>query len=498
MMRVQLTLAVTLLLLAAGCTDPQPSVLLITVDSLRADTAVAQVDGKPIAPRLAALTKDSLVYESVTSPAPWTTPSCMSLMTGLPAFAHGVETHDRALASSVETLAERFKAAGYRTGAVVPAVTLREAYGFDRGFERFVFESYGHRRISSPGLSGQVRNLIDRWKGEPFFIWVHYWDPHYDYNPPAPFDQSFPAGAEPHSTEVQCLKWWPAPVDENGAAYLRAQFRGEVRYWDDYLGELLDAADALDQEVVVAVSADHGEAFLEHGWLGHTNRVDEVLVHVPLVLHAPGRVAPGQVSRPVSLTGLGATLLDVSGVGSEGFGAVPPLPLHGAETVDTPPVMTRTLRRGCYTAWREESLKYVLDHRSCSESLFDLDADPGEMADLAALRPEDTVRLRQSLAARLDALTALGVPRAMLPREGQEEAEALLRSLGYVAGGGGAAGGGQAPLPQSCRPASAVQTGQDTRDVPRDSFGDLAPPPCPPDGALECLSRLAAANPSSR
>ncbi len=476
--RIAVLLGVLLALATAGCGERRPNVLFISIDSFRYDELGATRNGKEVTPRIAAFAREALVYERATSAAPWTTPSVMAMMTGLPPAAHGVDRHDRSLASAVPTLAERFRAAGYRTAGFAPAVTLRPEYGFGRGFELYDYQQYGHDRVSSPELAGKVIHRVETWKDEPFFAWVHLWDPHYNYNPPPPWDAAFRRGKKPRSTRINCLKWVPDPVTPEEAEWLRGQFEGEVLYTDRYVGEMLDALDRLgiaDRTIVVIV-ADHGEAFLEHHWLGHTNRVDETLVHVPLLLRGPG-VTPGRIRSRVSTVQIGATLLRLAGLDPAGFGMAPPLPLDSAGARGRP-ALAETERRGCFTALVADRYKLVIDHRTCRASLFDLVEDPGETRDLADGMPGKVDELRGLLAARVEEIRARGVPRAMLPREIVEEAEARLRSIGYMAGGPG----------DGSRRKDRFECDGVVLEGPRDAFGDVqATPPCPADGVAACL-----------
>ncbi|GAB4376220.1 MAG: sulfatase-like hydrolase/transferase [Acidobacteriota bacterium] len=478
-------LSILLLLAAlAGCSSERPSVLLISIDSLRADEPGRVVGGQPVSPTLDALAAQAVVYEDAVAPAPWTTPSMMSIMTGLDSAAHGVEEHDRALASSVETLAERFRRAGYRTVAIVPAVTLRGEYGFSRGFEEYEFESFGHDRISSPSLIGKLRYRLEQWRDEPFFAWIHLWDPHYNYIPQPPWDAAFVRGQEPSNRDVQCLKWVRNPVSPDEAEFLRGLYEGEIRFTDDWIARLFETIRGLGLEdrLIVAIVGDHGESFLEHGYLGHTNNVHAPNVRVPLMLRAPGRLAPGRVRRSVSTAGLGRTLLDLAGIGGADFGALPALPLPGSPDPAGGPwaaPLTRTIRRGCQVGLVDGSLEYILDARTCAERLVDLAADPAGRADVTSERPDDLARLRRVLAERWQAIEALRVPRASMPAEIVEQARDQLRTLGYVAAGGGGPDAGGDVAHVGCA---------QVRPKGRDAFGDvIVDEPCPDGAVRRCL-----------
>ncbi len=493
----RLALLLLLLLSASllGCADSRPRLLIVSIDSLRADRLRYGDDGESLAPHLEALASESLVYRHAWSSAPWTTPSMMSVMTGLPAAAHRVDDHDRALSREIPTLAESFRRAGYRTAAYVPAVTLRPEFGFGRGFEEYDYEEYGHRRVSTPSLLGKVLHRIDAWNDDgPWLIWVHLWDPHYNYLPPAPYDLRYLRGDAPASAEVQCLKWYKNPVTTGEGEYLAGQYDGEIAFTDHQLGELLGELEerGLAEDTIVALFADHGEAFLEHGWLGHTNRVDETLLHVPLMIRYPGKLEPGTQESPQSLASLANTLLRLAGLPEESAFA-PALPLAEPSDVSRSkvpmaepselgrpaPPLAETRRRGCFTALIDSRFKYVLDQNSCDEELFELSSDPLERKNLAGLQPQELLRLRQELLRQLREIETRRYPRAMLPPEIREEAQKRLRSVGYIGGGETSSEEmGEDPC------AGALAGGLDT-------FGDRnSAIRCPERGALDCLDRL--------
>jgi arylsulfatase A-like enzyme len=476
---------VTALIALAGCErEPEsapPSVLLITMESMRADQLGDSWRGRPVTPRLDELAARGVVYQHAVSPAPWTTPAVTSILTGHPAPAHGLEEHDRALAEEVEVVAERFRAAGYRTAAFVSAATLRPAFGLNRGFEIYDYENFGHERISSPSLTGKVQHRLQQWQDERFFIWVHLWDPHYNYRPQPPYDTRFERGDKPEREDVQRLKWTRNPVTEAEADYLYGQYQGEVAYTDHHVGKMLDTLEELGlrDELIIAVVGDHGEAFLEHGWLGHTNRLDEVNVHVPLVIQTPDLAEPASVSEPVSAAQLPRTLLEQADLPSSDFGSVPSLPNlrdgsgdQGRDAPDRLP-LAQTRRRGCLTGIVEVGLKLVVDQCSCEMSLYDLREDPGEKQNLADASPDDVDRLARLMRRELERAEALDLPHAPLPEDAQREVMSALRALGYVEEEGG-------------EKLAVCEVAEDARR--RDTFGDLiARGPCPPAGALECL-----------
>lgn len=434
-------------LVCGGCTGEEgagpdgPNLLIISIDSLRADHLSAAGYGRDVTPRLDAFLAEGTWFSNAVSAAPWTTPSMMSMMTGLEAEAHQVQAPDFALAPEAVTLAERLQDAGYRTAAVVPAVTLGPHFGFAQGFERYEAFNYGHNRLTSRRLNAAARRLIESEDPRPWFVWVHYWDPHYNYNPPEPEASRYPTAFTPEPGtryNVAELKRHPSPLRPEEVDYLLAQYDAEIRYNDRFLGELLDLLETRgeDGNTLVILLADHGEAFQEHGWLGHTNRVDETLIHVPLAFRWPGAIRAGaRVEGQVGLVDLLPTVLDLLGLDpreNEVMGRSLAATLRDGAPVEERALASMTVRRGAWYSLRLPPLKYVLDFESCEARLYDLDADPGETRDVAGARPGELERLASLAAERLALARSVGLP-ALRPGQESEETLEMLVALGYVA-----------------------------------------------------------------
>ena len=387
------------------------SVLLVTIDTLRADRLGCYGDTAARTPRLDALAAQGTLFERAFTPAPITLPAHASLFTGLIPPAHGVRGNGAfALAPGKPTLAEALRAHGLATGAFVGGFPLSRRFGLDRGFDH-----YDDRLAKAAGVNFDFaeRRAVDvvtaalAWLAGhpgPVFAWVHLFDPHAPYAPPAAF---------------------ATPGDP---------YRGEIASVDAAVGRLLDAWDARPERSAVAVTADHGEAFGEHGEESHSLFVYDVTLHVPLIVRGPQVAAGRRADEPVSLTDLAATLIALAGAPRALPGSNILAPARGRA------LYAETLAPRLDFGWsdlrsvREGRYKLI---RAPRPELYDVVADPAESRDLAGSEPATVSRL----AAALDGvLAAAGEGESR--RDVDPETAERLRALGYVqaplAGGTGA------------------------------------------------------------
>lgn len=408
---------------------PRPaSVLLITLDTTRADHLGCYGRAGDPTPNLDALASHGVTFRQAYSHVPLTFPSHTSMLTGRLPTHHGVRDNGGfVLGADVPTLAERFAAAGHRTGAFVSAFVLDHRFGLARGFATY------HDRVPPPlaadqgdpsGRSVRAAETVDRalsWLGaepaRPFFLWVHLFDPHHPYEPPEPF----------------------------ATRYAQDPYAGEIAYMDAELGRLLKAvADRGGPPILVAVMGDHGEGLGDHEEMTHGYFIYGNTQHVPLLLSLPGALPEGLsiegLARGVDLA---PTLLELAGLPSlpqaDGTSLVPSL--TSRRTGDAGPVYLESYQPRFW--WGAQELLGLRSGRwlfveAPRPELYDVAADPGERSNLAALRPAELESLRQ----RLRALAAGGAP-GPGPRM-DPETERNLEALGYL---GASAAATEGPLP---------------------------------------------------
>ena len=307
------------------------NLLLVTIDTLRADRVGSYGHVRATTPHLDALARGGVLFEQAYTVSPTTLPAHASLFTGQPPSVHRVHQNGSVLADEATTLAEHLAGAGYQNGAFVSSFVVDRRFGLAQGFEHFDdnfvrndaqvapgTEWNGQRiplafdRIGAATVDRALAWLARRRPERPVFLWVHLFDPHQPLVPKEPFASEFARG------EVD-------PVER-----LQDAYDAEVRYADEQLGRLIEAfeAHAAGTPPLIAVTSDHGEGLWDHGWLEHGALLYDEAVRIPMVLNRPGHLPAGlRIAPPVSLMDLGPTLLELAGLpgyhGIQGQSLVP-------------------------------------------------------------------------------------------------------------------------------------------------------------------------------
>jgi arylsulfatase A-like enzyme/Flp pilus assembly protein TadD len=386
-------------------------VILITIDTLRADAVGFDGNTRGTTPNLDRLASEGRVFTSAHSHNVITLPSHTNILTGMLPYQHGVrENAGFRLSPKIPTAATRLKAKGYATGAFVGAYVLDSRYGLGHDFDVYN-ELYRHLDeqfefdIQQARAEDVVKAALEWYRGEkgkPRFLWVHLYDPHAPYEPPQAYKVRYPDDF----------------------------YLGEVSYADAALAPLLEAAKAIQPPPLVIVTGDHGEARGDHGELTHGLFCYEATLHVPLFAWCPGLVAPGRDAVPARHIDILPTILDA-------IGEPVPKELTGQSLL---PVERKEAQEGSYfealsaafnRGWAPlrglaaQGEKYI---DLPIPELYNLPSDPGEANNLVPVGPDALRRLRKRL---------LELPEAPHERGtiGSEEA-AKLRSLGYLTGSG--------------------------------------------------------------
>ncbi len=320
----------------------QPNVLLIGIETLRADHVGCLGYDRETIPTLDRLAHEGILCTRTLSTSGWTLPSVMSVMTSLYPNVHQTQTYKDRLPGEVTTLAEVLKANGYTTVGFVSNPVLDGKHGFSDGFEFYddftisldagldIFAKHSEilndQQLVNTGelVTQMASHWLQRNQDEPFFMFVFYFDPHYDYIPPVPFDTKFDPnyvgdmdGRGIHKEPRRSQQ----PSDRD-LQHLLALYDGEIRYTDGCMAELLRvfAKSGTLKNTVVVLFGDHGDEFYEHGKTAHGRTLYEEIIHIPLVFWGPGRFPSGKrISAVTSQVDIMPTILDYLGVPHEGL-----------------------------------------------------------------------------------------------------------------------------------------------------------------------------------
>lgn len=451
------TLAVLILFAGSGCErngetaakkrTVRPNVILIILDTTRADRFGCYGNDLGLTPGIDKLAATGVRFENAFAHAPWTLPSTASLLTSRLPSSHGAGGRVQSftpLADSVATLAGQFKSAGYKTAAIINVFFLTERFGLTRGFDHvdyFEDTTNEHMRPAAETTDAAIQWLSTSSTG-PVFAMVHYFDPHLIYAPPAEFREQF---ADPRDRNqgqplfgnrrdmvklrTGEIKTSDLPIDR-----LEKLYNGEIAYTDQQVTRLIDwlKSSGMYDDTIVVITSDHGEEFLEHGGYEHGHTLYNELLHVPLIIAGCDVPSGVNANDVVGLMDVAPTLLRLAGIDSCNS-------FHGQDLTpafDRAPLLDRAVfSEG--NMWDESW--YALHHDNHKlitipagdkslAMLFDLAVDPGEKTDIATRHESTAKRL---LADMVLILRAASTTRSK-PVDFTDTEWERLRALGYV------------------------------------------------------------------
>jgi len=446
--------------LAFGCgrqpAEPVDHVLLITVDTLRADRIDAFGGSFGLTPHLDALAQQSVRFETAYAAAPFTLPSVAALMTGTAPEALGVYRNESTVPDAVPTLASRLRSAGWQTHAVVSNFVLRSSSGIDLGFERFD-DSFPQRevvrlwpeRIAVDTTDAALEQLdaCALRSDAPCFLWVHYQDPHGPYTPPDGFlepelqkqarlpDAARELPVSPNHLGHGAIPTYQVIDGHRDIGFYRASYHAEIRYLDTEIGRLLRALDerGLTERSLVVFAADHGEGLGEEDyWFAHGEYLNDALVRVPLLFRVPGR-PPRARSDVAALTDVLPTMLaaldlEPTTPGPDGRDLLAP----GAEKESSRPYFAAldSARHRRYGLVEGEFKLVVTEQDGIGRA--QLSRRGRDAVDMTAAAPQVVASMRRHLNRIRDQLRRNARPEVLQDLSTQDREN--LRALGYVEG----------------------------------------------------------------
>lgn len=443
---------------------PQQHILLLTVDTLRADALSSNSADAPETPAMDALASDGIRFTNAHSPSSWTVPALASIMTGLSPL-----THDTRGLGGIDdaclTLAEIFVQRGYFTGAIGMNPQFHPGgRNMEQGFARYRWfprldasdSSFGTmilRKIFPKRwpLEADTTTLVDqaiRWyqsnATQRTFLWLHIFDPHLPYTPPSRYLTERPEGTptsegfDPTHFNVTMMRF-DDQTPEAERESIRDFYRAEVRYVDDEIGRLVKFLkdNNLYDDMLIAFTADHGEELWEHGGFAHGHTLHAEVIRVPMIVKPPNFSNPVAIEEPVSTINILPTLLNLCGIDlsdltADGSSLVP-MWSPGAESNPQPIFIADTLFAGDQRSVIHEGYKLIVKPDQNESELYNLASDPGEYENLIDSDPERAQQLRDLLndfeARAAIQRDALGI--STFDAQFNKKAIDQLRSLGY-------------------------------------------------------------------
>jgi arylsulfatase A-like enzyme len=468
----------------SGSTAGKPNVVLIVMDTVRADHLSVYGYERETTPNLNVLARDSAIYTHAQSAADITLTSHASLFTGMYPSWHGAycqppeAAYGRELSKKVPTVTEILRGRGYSTLGVAANLYLRSEFGLERGFQEFriprpvpvlsdegryqlrrsmrrvlnlVTDTSQFDRLYSRGedINRDFFSTLEHYReaNAPFFGFLNYMDAHFPYIPPAPFDHIFPGKVSTipqddfERPQLSILAGGPVPADYR--TYWLSQYDGGIAYLDAQIGKIvagLKQRDLYDNTMIV-VTSDHGEAFGERHRVEHGNSPYQNLLHVALLIKYPRAARRGVVADAVSLIDVAPTILNATGFPippsmqgrsllDQALGQTAPFGRELFSETFPCPVMQPAECAGCsariVVSW---PFKYIAFNTG-KKQLFNLEADPDENHELAGAATPETARLTSDLSAWMKTIPVQSKQRVQLSPEEMKR----LKSLGYVGG----------------------------------------------------------------
>ncbi len=426
------------------------NVVLIVVDTERADSTTPYGADRPTTPFFKRIAKQGILFKNAFSPAPWTVPAMFSMMTGLYPSEHGAKKNDNArfrsppvLPDQALTLAEYLKDNGYTTFGINTNYTLQPKFGFAQGFDRFIGKKFAFFPFPNLALDSLIPEIQ---KAPSTFVWLHYFDPHQPFHTYSPWfgswnDSSFGSyidlisdlslrmyrkklnfepgdpvlpehaemvhnfivkfsGGRMFSRVYEMFRAMPELLTDNYYRFVKAAYLSSIRKTDEAIKEAFVSL-GVDNKTLVIITSDHGEEFLDHGDFGHhITSLYQELIHVPLVILLPGREKAGSViEAPVSTLDIMPTVIDILELPiPKELSGQSLKPLIKGKKVSTGPIYSEVdTVSGQLRCVIDYPWKYIHDTKNKTSELYNLKSDPQEKTNLNKNMDERTSAMHKTL-----------------------------------------------------------------------------------------------------
>jgi len=425
-----------LLLCSSGCTDnkpkpiskPKQNVILIVVDTLRADHLGCYGYKKDITPNLDKLAADGILYKRAISTAPWTLPAIGSILSSQYPSALGIYDSPDSLNPKFPLLPKILKKHGYSTNGIISCSMLTKNLGFGKGFDQYHEEvANEHKSITSPMITDKAISFLKKSVDDPFFLFLHYFDPHYAFHKHPEFDFSDQDynGAVKNGEDIISIWKKRKNLLNSDIEYLISLYDSEIAFTDAYIGKLIDELKRLklyDNSLII-FTADHGEEFMERGWIGHSIHLYQELIHVPMIIKPPrsetAASVTGECDAYVGTVDITPTVLSHLGLELSNNFEGSPLNLSAPNLEKSRAIFSETFNSQEHrenesidpVALRciiKDGFKLVLDQNRNTVMLYNLSDDKYEMNDIIQENKKQGARMSKALIKWLDSIKAKG------------------------------------------------------------------------------------------
>ena len=419
----------------------RPNIILISIDALRADHLSCYGYHRNTSPNIDRLASQGILFKNAFSQATWTLPSHTSIFLSQYVWRHKVDTNKKKLGNSPPTLAEILRDRNYTTGAFVGGGLLSAEYGVNQGFEIYhdQMASYmeWHDQIAS--YMDKLLSWLESARNRKFFLFIHTYDVHAPYNPPPPYfdlyTKGYSEGKHLRTSKgiLPLLNLDASKLTPEEINYIMAVYDGGINYVDDQLGKIFEKLDQLDidDNTIIILTADHGEAFKEHGKFEHAHKPYIELIHVPLIIKGPGIPINRIYENSVQHIDILPTILEILNIPQrkemQGRSLLPLM--HNCK-------IEKDFKTYSWSylylsmSLRTKEWTYIMNQNE-SDELFDRINDPKEQNNIIEKKPLIAQRLKEKLEDFI-ALTSEGKPRVAEKAHIDEELKEQLKSLGYL------------------------------------------------------------------
>ncbi len=430
---------------------PFRNVIVIAVDTLNAHHLGAYGAKNSPSPNIDSLADKGVLFERAYSAAPWTKPAFASMFTSLYPSEHGVTAFDRILPEEKFTLAELFRSKGFATAGVISHILIQPQFGYAQGFDYYElvpFKGNIHSAITSLSVTDMATKWLDNQRAksdEPFFMFLHYFDPHNNYYHHKKFDKtSWYKGPIKSGMDFRELKALIPVMTPDDVSALRGFYDEEISFTDFSVGLLIKYLEenGLAEDTLIVLTADHGEELTERGYIGHTRTLYDELIRVPFIFYLPGKLSNSRIKDPVSTMDLLPTMMGFLGESSSaelGGRDLSKLLLGKESLLQAKPIFSEVdYKAGQITSHKlglvEGDFKIVLDKDLNSFELFDLVKDPEELSPIRNLEDPTARRLLAAIRgyqARYQT-EAVESKKLIAPKAESQDKMDQLKSLGYL------------------------------------------------------------------